>query len=236
MVFWGQFPGYQGYINGLSRYICLTSVFMAKNDALLIMDTNDEDVDLGLALSSTSYHIRSRMNSSSGAGVNANLIGDMAFAASDPLSELVWLPHKGLSLKCADSSLADKNPFLLWNVESSNKVPSPSQIIRSWGPEDGRVISVGRSTVPQTFLNVDSKVDDKVTSASPLRSSPIPLLNANCGRCEGIELVSSIFPHYRVYFILMLSKCHFVDLPSTSFSFSFFLFSLFGLKYSQKIY
>ncbi|CAA2966073.1 Zinc finger, CCHC-type domain containing [Olea europaea subsp. europaea] len=159
-------------------------LFMAKNDALLIMDTNDEDVDLGLALGSTSYHIRSKMNSSSGAGVNANLIGDMAFAASDPLSELVWLPHKGLSLKCADSNLADKNPFLLWNVESSNKVPSPSQIIRSWGPEDGRVISVGRSTVPQTFLNVDSKVDDKVTSASPLRSSPIPLLNANCGRCE----------------------------------------------------
>ncbi|KAL2490385.1 zinc knuckle (CCHC-type) family protein [Abeliophyllum distichum] len=148
------------------------------------MNTNDEDVDLGLDLGSTSTHIRSRLNSSSGAGVNANLSGDTAFAASDPLSELVWLPHKGLSLKCADSSSADKKPFLSWNVGPSSKVLSPSSIIRSLGPKDDSVINVGRSTVSQTLLNADSKVDDRATSASPLRSSHIPMLDGNCGHYE----------------------------------------------------
>ncbi|KAL0368384.1 UNVERIFIED_CONTAM: hypothetical protein Scaly_1057300 [Sesamum calycinum] len=60
---------------------------------LPMMNINDEDISLGLALGSKNYGIQTRMNNSSGAGVNANSRLDMAFAASDPLSELVWSPH-----------------------------------------------------------------------------------------------------------------------------------------------
>ncbi|XP_059315859.1 uncharacterized protein LOC132066559 [Lycium ferocissimum] len=90
---------------------------------------NDDDIDLGLALGCTTRNnVQTKpKDDSSGAGVNASSTVDMAFAASDPLSELVWSPRKGLSLKCADSSLADKKPFLLWNVGPSNLIGSPSQ-------------------------------------------------------------------------------------------------------------
>ncbi|RHN51415.1 putative RNA polymerase-associated protein Rtf1 [Medicago truncatula] len=48
------------------------------------------------------------------AGAYAASRADMTLATTDPLSELVWSSDKGLSLKCADSSFADKNssPFL----------------------------------------------------------------------------------------------------------------------------
>ncbi|XP_051127684.1 uncharacterized protein LOC127249097 isoform X2 [Andrographis paniculata] len=96
------------------------------------MNLNDEDVDLGLALGSTYYSVRTRrLDSSSGAGVNADARVDMTFAASDPLSELVWSPHNGLSLKCADPSLPNKKLFNLWNVGLSMKDPSTLQISRS---------------------------------------------------------------------------------------------------------
>ncbi|KAK4361565.1 hypothetical protein RND71_020517 [Anisodus tanguticus] len=99
---------------------------------------NDDDIDLGLALGCTTRNnVQTKpKDDSSGAGVNASSTVDMAFAASDPLSELVWSPHKGLSLKCADSGLADKKPFLLWNVGPSTLIASPSQSDRFKGTYD----------------------------------------------------------------------------------------------------
>jgi hypothetical protein len=41
---------------------------------------------------------------SSGAGANAASRADMILATTDPLSEIVWSPEKGLSLKCADKN------------------------------------------------------------------------------------------------------------------------------------
>ncbi|KAJ7954773.1 Zinc finger, CCHC-type [Quillaja saponaria] len=49
----------------------------------------------------------------------------MTFVASDPLSELVWSPDKGLSLRCADSSFTDKKASQLWDVGPSNLSLSP---------------------------------------------------------------------------------------------------------------
>ncbi|KAK4482819.1 hypothetical protein RD792_009989 [Penstemon davidsonii] len=92
-----------------------------------------EEIDLGLALGSTNRN-------SSGAGVNANLKVDMTFAASDPLSELVWSPHKGLSLKCAESDLADKRPFHLWDEGQSSKCLSISQSIGSKARGDEKIV------------------------------------------------------------------------------------------------
>ncbi|XP_052189439.1 uncharacterized protein LOC127799445 isoform X2 [Diospyros lotus] len=65
-----------------------------------------------------------------GTGVGVNAASKMIFVASDALSELVWSPHNGLSLKCADCSLTEKKPFLLWDVGPSNAVLSSSESIK----------------------------------------------------------------------------------------------------------
>ncbi|KAF5182288.1 Zinc knuckle family protein, putative isoform [Thalictrum thalictroides] len=69
----------------------------------------------GLALNSPIEGIQPGQNNDSGAGANAASREEMVFVTTDPLSELVWSPHKGLSLKCADCNLADKKAFL-WSM------------------------------------------------------------------------------------------------------------------------
>jgi hypothetical protein len=62
---------------------------------------------------------------SSGAGANAASRADMILATTDPLSEIVWSPEKGLSLKCAD-----KNSSLFRDVgPSCCMVLSPPQSV-----------------------------------------------------------------------------------------------------------
>lgn len=101
---------------------------------------NDNDIDLGLALGCTTRNDQTKPKDDTGAGVNASSMVDMAFAASDPLSELVWSPHKGLSLKCAEGGLAEKRPFLLWNVGPSSLVAAPSQSDRFKGTCDENAV------------------------------------------------------------------------------------------------
>ncbi|KAL2508631.1 uncharacterized protein Fot_32278 [Forsythia ovata] len=144
---------------------------------------NEDDVDLRLALGSTNHHVRTTLNNSSGAGVNANSGVDMGFASSDPLSELVWSPHKGLSLKCADPNLADKNPFVTCNVGPSNKVFSPSQSVRSRGTEDEKSIDKGNITILQATTDM-YKVGNGTTLAGSPRNSPGRLYNAIHGHHE----------------------------------------------------
>lgn len=97
------------------------------------MNINDPDIDLNLALGSRNYRVSTSVNSSLGAGANANSMVDMTFAASDPLSELVWSPNNGLSLKCANSSMLDKKPFFNWNMAEAKKDISTSPSTRSKG-------------------------------------------------------------------------------------------------------
>lgn len=59
----------------------------------------DPVTDLGLALGYSSQCIQRRLNNDSGAGANAGSGLNMTFVSNSPLSELVWSPHKGLSLK-----------------------------------------------------------------------------------------------------------------------------------------
>lgn len=134
------------------------------------MSTNPEDVDLGLALGLPNCSIRTRLNNdSSGAGVNAISRADLAFAASDPLSELVWSPHKGLTLKRANSAVADNKPFLLWNVGPSSNLLSPAQYIRTG---DDNAVDQGSLSVSQTVL-IDSSYmfGDKATLVRPSTSN-----------------------------------------------------------------
>ncbi|KAL7105399.1 hypothetical protein ACP275_07G042100 [Erythranthe tilingii] len=66
-------------------------------------NSSSKGVDLGLESGSKNYSAETRSKSgSTGAGGNAKSRMDIAFAASDPLSELVWSSNKGLGLKCAD--------------------------------------------------------------------------------------------------------------------------------------
>ncbi|KAL0392825.1 UNVERIFIED_CONTAM: hypothetical protein Sradi_2505300 [Sesamum radiatum] len=144
-----------------------------------MMNMNDEDISLGLALGSKNYGIQTRMNNSSGAGVNANSRLDMAFAASDPLSELVWSPHNGLSLKCANSSLADKKPLLLWNVGPSSVGLSPSQCIRSEGNSDDNL------AISRLMIDGDDVFTRKATLFGPSQNPPAPDSGINHGHHEG---------------------------------------------------
>ncbi|KAJ8764573.1 hypothetical protein K2173_006445 [Erythroxylum novogranatense] len=86
-------------------------------------NVDDKDIepstDLGLALSYSDKLSQLRIINDSGAGANAGAKSAMKFVAADPLSELVWSPRKGLSLKCADGSFSG-NQFL--GVESSNTI------------------------------------------------------------------------------------------------------------------
>lgn len=144
-----------------------------------MMDMNDEDANLGLALGSTNYSIRTRLNNSSGAGVNADSRMDMAFATSDPLSELVWSPNNGLSLKCANSSTADKKPFLLWNVGPSSKGLSPSQIIGPKWSIDDNAVDQRHLTISQTMLDADDIFINKATLLKPSENCHTPELDAS---------------------------------------------------------
>lgn len=88
------------------------------------MNVDNENIepvtDLGLALCYSNQCIRRQLNNDSGAGANAGSRIGMTFVAPDPLSELVWSPQRGLILKCADSSFADKKASLLWDAGPSS--------------------------------------------------------------------------------------------------------------------
>ncbi|KAK6161380.1 hypothetical protein DH2020_004761 [Rehmannia glutinosa] len=88
---------------------------------------------------------------------------EMAFAASDTLSELVWSPHTGLSLKCAVSSSANNKPFLLWNVRPSINELSTPQSIGSKGSEDDKVVDDEKFILSQKQLLGDGKFGNKAT-------------------------------------------------------------------------
>lgn len=95
------------------------------------MNADNENIepstDLGLALGYSSQYVKRRLNNGSGAGANAGSGLNVTFVAQNPLSELVWSPHKGLNLKCADSSLADSKTLLFWGAGPSNVALLPVQ-------------------------------------------------------------------------------------------------------------
>ncbi|KAJ4844596.1 hypothetical protein Tsubulata_011017 [Turnera subulata] len=94
------------------------------------MNANDKGTDpatdLTLSLGDSNQLSRRRVSDDSGAGANAGSRLDMTFVATSPLSELVWSPHRGLCLKCADGSICENRPSLLWNVGPSNMVGGAS--------------------------------------------------------------------------------------------------------------
>lgn len=89
------------------------------------MNLEDDKVepvtDLGLSLNySDQKDLREALNIHPSAGANAGSSVHMTVVATNPLTELVWSPHKGLSLKCADCSFSDQKEALLWGAGPSN--------------------------------------------------------------------------------------------------------------------
>lgn len=133
------------------------------------IDDHDPDVDLTLALGSGNC---ARVNSNSGAGVNANSREYFPFAPSDPLSELVWSPHNGLSLKCTNSNMVDKKTFFTWSVDEGKKDISTSRSTRSKG---SRGIKVSNEKNMRMFR-----------SSGGTSSSNLDAYHTNC---EGISVI-----------------------------------------------
>ncbi|XP_031272328.1 uncharacterized protein LOC116130767 [Pistacia vera] len=100
-----------------------------------------------------------------GAGANAGSRVDMKFGASDPLSELVWSPQNGVSLKCADCSFTDKKSSLLWYAGPSNIVLSPSQNLTAGRSSTDKLINKDNFIVSQGTFHVRSEMADRDPSA-----------------------------------------------------------------------
>ncbi|KAL5712282.1 hypothetical protein ACHQM5_014471 [Ranunculus cassubicifolius] len=115
--------------------------------------------ELGLTLKSSNKCAEPELNngSSGGASANAGSREEMVFVTADPLSELVWSPHKGLSLKCADCNIADKKTFL-WGM-----VISPTQSITIGEGNDIGSSAGGNMNPSQIVQGFDCQVSDRVT-------------------------------------------------------------------------
>jgi len=78
--------------------------------------------DFELVLNYSNRCIWKNLKNGSGAGANAACKIDKAFSAADPLSEIVWSPDKGFSLKCVDSSFTNKKASLFGDFDPSSMV------------------------------------------------------------------------------------------------------------------
>ncbi|KAL5851965.1 hypothetical protein ACOSQ3_007083 [Xanthoceras sorbifolium] len=122
--------------------------------------------ELGLSLGYSSQCTQGRrLKGASGAGANAGTRVDVEFASTDPLSELVWSPQNGLSLKCADCSFSDKKPSLLWGAGPSNVVLSPSQNIAAGRSRTDKPIIEENFIMSQGAIHGMSEMAGKDTSA-----------------------------------------------------------------------
>ncbi|KAK2647191.1 hypothetical protein Ddye_022386 [Dipteronia dyeriana] len=132
------------------------------------MSVENENIEpvteLGLSLSYSSQSIQRRLNSATGAGANAGTRLDIEFAATDSLSELVWSPQNGPSLKCADYGFGDKRPPLLWGAEPSNVVLSPSKDITAGRSRTDKPIIVENFITSRSAFHGMSEMASKDTS------------------------------------------------------------------------
>ena len=163
-----------------------------------MMNVDNDNVepvtDLQLALA---YHnpFAPRRLSNVGVGANAASRVDLDFVAAAPLSELVWSPHNGLSLKRADFHFFEKKPSLLWDVGPSNMVLSPPQGTTSKVPSREEPRDEGNLITSQVAFHVASVIDE---SPSLVRSPRSIGYNASSELAIGFFPVSFSFIFFNV--------------------------------------
>ncbi|XP_034686961.1 uncharacterized protein LOC117915469 isoform X3 [Vitis riparia] len=137
-------------------------------------DNKEQLFDLGLALGYSSQCIGKALNNDSGAGANAGSRVDMTLVATDPLSELVWSPHNGLSLKCAENSTNEKRPSLLWGAGPSNMIYSPPQGITARKTISDEPMGEGNLVTSQATLHVKNEMGEtEILTCSPRSNAGI---------------------------------------------------------------
>ena len=110
----------------------------------------------------------------SGAGANAACRIDKTFSATDPLSEIVWSPDKGFSLKCVDSSFTNKKTSLLGDVEPSSMVLALLQSVNGSSTTDKPIDDV--SVEPIVVICSKSDVSSTDTPARNPASDSIVII------------------------------------------------------------
>ncbi|TYI12192.1 hypothetical protein ES332_A09G260300v1 [Gossypium tomentosum] len=108
--------------------------------------------DLRLALGYSGRRIERRSSNDLGAGAGANATSriGMTFAATDPLSEIVWSPHKGLCLKCTECSFLENKRCLVQDTAG------PSNAVRSLQEIDTSARSIDEKPIDEQNINTSS--------------------------------------------------------------------------------
>ncbi|XXG43558.1 hypothetical protein AAC387_Pa01g3561 [Persea americana] len=97
------------------------------------------------------------------AGANAGSRAEIEFATNNPLSELVWSPRNGLSLKCTDCSLSEKKSPLFWSSESGNMIISSPTNIKAWESFNNVSLAVGDPRSTHLAPNLDDQNSNQET-------------------------------------------------------------------------
>ncbi|XP_057957119.1 uncharacterized protein LOC131150429 isoform X2 [Malania oleifera] len=148
-------------------------------------DNMESRTDLGLTLDNSSQGIQRGLNNNTGAGANAGCSADMTFVATDFLSELVWTPHTGLSLKCADCTLAKKKTSVLWGAEPSNMVLSLTKSNEALSCSKGLNEKGNLMGSKGTFYVKSNEVAERATSDYPSSDAGIPICESTHGNNTG---------------------------------------------------
>ncbi|XP_058085092.1 uncharacterized protein LOC131232693 isoform X2 [Magnolia sinica] len=166
------------------------------------VDDNEKSIaEVGPTLDSASPCTHKGLSKDSGAGANAGTRTEITFVNNNPLSELVWSPHKGLSLKCADFSLAEKRSSLLWSTESGNMIVSPPQSLQANESDEAGTEAEGNVNSMQLTPNPNNEISDKGTSVpSPTTIAGITTLcqtshgqnSRSCGDMEPLTVTMKV--------------------------------------------
>lgn len=141
--------------------VAFQDCFLKISIAMNLDNENVEPVtDLGLVLGYFNQCVQRRSNNDSGAGAGANAGSriDVTFVTDDSLSELVWSPHKGLSLNCTDSSFADTKTSLFLGTGPSNVALSPPQSITGRRSFTEKPIDEENFLTPATSFHLKNEV------------------------------------------------------------------------------
>lgn len=122
-----------------------------------------------------------------GAGVNASSNAGMVFITTSPLSELVWSPHKGLSLRYAGSGLAENKASLLWNTDSFNEIfSSPKHAVNGESSHSSHNRDLYGRNMENMQLEPNGE-DKNLRRSSSVDVQPRPLIKSSeqvSSKCE----------------------------------------------------
>lgn len=149
-------------LDSISMSTCPVEQFIPQNE------NADDDNEKPIAAIEHTLHsveqcTQRGLNIDPDAGANAGSRAEIEFATNNPLSELVWSPHNGLSLKCTDCSLSEKKSSLFWSSDSGNMIISSPTNIKAWESFNNVSLAVGDSRSTHLAPNLDDQNSNQET-------------------------------------------------------------------------